>query len=401
MTDFLTRTHTHIEGLKKAGTYKSYRHLSGPMAAHAAMREAGGEVVVMSSNNYLGFADHPAVVAGARSALDAYGAGTASVRFICGTMNIHEELEAALADFHQVEAALTYSSCWAANTGLFATICQPGDALISDALNHASIIDGCRLVSKQVHRDVYQHSDMAELEALLQKYQDAPARFVVTDGVFSMEGDLAKLPEIVALVEKYDAILIVDDSHGVGAVGPGGRGTAEHFGVMDRVHLTTGTLGKALGGAAGGYVAGPKDVIDMLVQASRPHIFSNSISPATAGGALAALKLLTQEPERVTSLHEKVAYCRDGLKRLGYKPLEGDSAIVPIIVGDTAFAIKIADAMLAKGVFVTGFGFPVVPEGTARVRVQVSDALSFADIDKVLEAFAEVGRAVGLLQGAA
>ena len=371
------------------------------MGAHSTMAEAGRDVIVLSSNNYLGLANHPEVVKAAHHALDVFGAGTASVRFICGTMTIHQQLEAELAKFHRQEASLTYSSCWSANTGLFAVICQAGDLLISDELNHASIIDGCRLVNKNVMRSVYKHSDMADLEAQLKAYTGEGVKFVVTDGVFSMEGDIANLPALVKICEKYDAILIVDDSHGVGVMGKNGRGTAEHFGLEDKVDIITGTLGKALGGAAGGYVAAGKDIIDMLIQASRPHIFSNSISPATAAGALAALELMEAEPRRVTSLHEKVAYFRKGLVELGFKPLAGESAIIPIIVGETAFAIKIAAKMLQKGVYVTGFGFPVVPEGAARVRVQISDALSKADMDAALKAFAEIGQELNLLKKSA
>lgn len=390
-----------VADYRAAGTLKTLRHLEGPMSAHSHMREAGGEVLVLSSNNYLGLADHPKVVAASEAALKAYGAGTASVRFICGTMNIHEQLEAKLATLHRTEAALTYSSCWAANTGLFATITQAGDFLISDELNHASIIDGCRLVSKAVTRSVYKHADMADLERQLVAHKDAPARIVVTDGVFSMEGDIAPLPDIIALCEKYDATLVVDDSHGVGVMGKTGKGTAEHFGVMDKVDITTGTLGKALGGAAGGYVAGSKALVDMLIQASRPHIFSNSISPATAGAALGALEVLENEPARVETLHKNVAFFRNGLKDLGLNPLDGDSAIIPIIVGDTAFAINMASALLKEGVFVTGFGFPVVPEGAARIRVQMSAALTQADLEQGLAAIGKVAKALGLQKGVA
>lgn len=400
-TTFEKRSHDHIEGLKAAGTYKEYKHLENAMGAHSNMREAGGDVIVLSSNNYLGLANHESVVKASHDALNTYGAGTASVRFICGTMSIHETLEKKIASFHRQPAALTYSSCWAANTGLFAVICQPGDLLISDELNHASIIDGCRLVSKKVTRSVYKHSDMADLESQLRDYKGDGVKFVVTDGVFSMEGDIAKMPELVKLCEKYEAVLIVDDSHGVGVMGPNGRGTAEHFGLEEKVDIVTGTLGKALGGAAGGYVAANADVIDMLIQASRPHIFSNSISPTTAAGAMAAIELMETEPQRVTSLHEKVAYFRKGLLDLGFNPHEGESAIIPIIVGETAFAISIAKKMLEKGIYVTGFGFPVVPEGTARVRVQISDALTKADMDTALKAFAEVGVEVGLLKKSA
>lgn len=395
------RLEKQVADYRAAGTLKTLRHLEGPMSAHSLMREAGGEVLVLSSNNYLGLADHPTVVAGAEAALKAYGAGTASVRFICGTMDLHEKLEAKLAALHRTEAAITYSSCWAANTGLFATITQPGDFLISDELNHASIIDGCRLVSKSVTRSVYKHADMADLERQLAANQEAPARIVVTDGVFSMEGDIAPLPAIVALCEKYDATLVVDDSHGVGVMGKTGKGTAEHFDLMDKVDITTGTLGKALGGAAGGYVAGSKALVDMLIQASRPHIFSNSISPATAGAALAALEVLENEPTRVEALHRNVEIFRKGLKDLGLNPLDGDSAIIPIIVGDTAFAIKMASALLKEGVFVTGFGFPVVPEGTARIRVQMSAALTQKDLEQGLTAIAKVAKSLGLQKGVA
>ncbi|MBI1364183.1 MAG: glycine C-acetyltransferase [Proteobacteria bacterium] len=396
-----TRLAEQIDGLKAAGTYKTLRHLDSPMAAHTSMREAGGEVIVMSSNNYLGLADHPAVVQGSIDAVKKYGAGTASVRFICGTMTLHEELETELAKLHKTEAAMTYSSCFAASMGLFAPLTQPGDVIISDELNHACIIDGMRLVKKGVEKTVYRHSDMAHLKELLEQHKNAPARLIVTDGVFSMEGDIANLPEIVKLAKQYSATVIVDDSHGVGVMGKTGRGTAEHYGLMDEVDITTGTLGKALGGAAGGYVAGRKHVIDMLVQASRTHIFSNGISPATAGGAMAAVKTMLGNPKMVDTLHSNTQYFRDGLQKRGFKPLDGESAIVPIIVGDTAFAISIADKLLKKGVFVTGFGFPVVPEGTARIRVQISAALSKSDMDTVLNALESVGREVGLLKGAA
>ena len=398
MSQFNEKMHSTIHALKESGTYKKAKHLAQPMAAHAKIVEAGSDVMILSSNNYLGLANHKDVVQAGHEALDKYGLGTASVRFICGTMSIHEELENKIAGFHSTEAALTYSSCWAANTGLFAVICKPDDVLISDALNHASIIDGCRLVNKKVVREVYPHSDMAVLEGLLKGHQNAPNRFVVTDGVFSMEGDIANLPEITALCKKYDAVLIVDDSHGVGVMGKNGRGTAEHFGVEADIDIYTGTLGKALGGAAGGYVAGKKDVIDMLFQTSRPQIFSNGISPVTAAGAMKAIELVTAE--RVVSLHEKVAYFRKGLKDIGLNVVEGESAILPVILGGTAFAIKMSDTLLKEGVFVTGFGFPVVPEGTARIRIQVSDALSYEDIDAAFVALKKVGDDLGIIDRA-
>jgi glycine C-acetyltransferase len=397
-TAFDDRLQQQIADLKAAGTYKALKHLDSPMAAHTKMREAGGEVIVMSSNNYLGLADHPAVVKGSIEAVKHYGAGTASVRFICGTLTLHEELETEIAKLHHAEAAMTYSSCFAASMGLFAPLTQPGDVILSDELNHACIIDGMRLVKKGVEKVIYRHSDMAHLKDLLEQHKSAPSILIVTDGVFSMEGDIANLPEIVRLAKQYKATVVVDDSHGVGVMGKTGRGTAEHYGLMDEVDITTGTLGKALGGAAGGYVAGRKHVIDMLVQASRTHIFSNGISPATAGGALTAIRTMLANPNMVDTLHKNTAYFRDGLKKRGFKPLEGDSAIVPIIVGDTAFAISIAEKLLKKGVFVTGFGFPVVPEGTARIRVQISAALTKQDMDTVLNALEVVGREVGLLK---
>lgn len=377
-----------IQVLKAQGTYKQAKHILSPMESHVYMKEGEGDITVLSSNNYLGLANHEYVVNAAKSALNEYGLGTASVRFICGTMGVHEKLERKLAIFHKKESALTYSSCWAANTGLFAVLCKDGDVLISDALNHASIIDGCRLVSKGVQKHVYKHSDMNALEDLLKASQSAPNRFVVSDGVFSMEGDIAKLPELVELCKKYDAVLIIDDSHGVGVMGKTGKGVAEHFNLEDEVDIITGTLGKALGGAAGGYVAGPKPLVEMLFQASRPQIFSNAISPSTAAGALAAIELLDEQ--RLQSLHAKIKYFKEGLRKISLHPLEGDSAILPIILGETSKAIAFSEAMFKQGFFVTGFGFPVVPEGEARVRIQVSDALSYEDIDNALIALKEV-----------
>ncbi len=396
-TSFQSHLETEIQGHKEAGTLKELRHLDAPMSAHTNMREAGGEVIVLSSNNYLGLANHPHVVTSAKEALEKYGNGTASVRFICGTMTIHEELEEKLATFHGTESCMTYPSCWSANTGLFPTICKPGDVLLSDELNHASIIDGCRLVSKAVQRDVYKHSDMADLEAKLKASQSAPNRFVVTDGVFSMEGDIAKLPELVQLCKTYNAVLIVDDCHGVGVLGETGKGIIEHFGLEGQVDIITGTVGKALGGAAGGYVCGSKELTQLLVQNSRPHLFSNAISPATAGGTIGALEALERDPSLMAKLHANVKHMRDGLKALGFKPLDGESAIIPIIVGDTALAIQMADEMLQQGFFVTGFGFPVVPEGTARLRIQMSAALSELDISNALDALAHIGKKHGLI----
>jgi glycine C-acetyltransferase len=385
-----------LDALEAAGTYKRLKHLTAPMAAETNMREAG-DVIVLSSNNYLGLADHPEVVAAGIEGLEKYGAGTASVRFICGTLDIHQRLEEKLASFLRFESALSYVSCWTANEGLLPTVATAGNTLISDELNHASIIDGCRLAGAKRLR--YKHSDMADLEARLQ--EAVGTAFIVTDGVFSMEGDLAKLPEIVALAERYGAVTIVDDSHGTGVTGPTGRGTIEHFGLEGRVDILTGTLGKALGGAAGGFVAGSKALIETLIQRSRTQLFSNALPATVASSALRAVELLESSPELLAKQRANVAYFRAGLERLGFRPLPGESAIVPIIVGDTAFAIAVSDRLLREGIFVTGFGFPVVPEGTARIRVQMSAALETSHLDRALAAFEKVGGELGLLQAGA
>ncbi|HEX4012916.1 MAG TPA: glycine C-acetyltransferase [Candidatus Cybelea sp.] len=392
---FEEKLQTDLDALKKAGTYKRLRHLTTPMAPEVHMEEAG-DVIVLSSNNYLGLADLPEVVEAGKRGLERYGAGTASVRFICGTFDIHRTLEERIAEFLGTEASLSYVACWNANTGLFATICDAGAAIVSDELNHASIIDGVRLASK-ARRERYKHSNMAELEEKLKAVQGCFPIVIVTDGVFSMEGDLAKLPEIVELGKKYGAITVVDDSHGTGVMGKTGRGTIEHYELTGQVDIITGTLGKALGGAAGGFVAGSNALIDTLIQRSRPQLFSNALPATVACSSLAAIEYLEAHPELVGALREKTQYFRDGLKRIGYKPLESESAIVPIIVGETAFAIALSDRLLKSGVFVTGFGFPVVPEGTARIRVQISAALTTEEMDRALAAFEKVGKATGLL----
>ncbi|HVS45500.1 MAG TPA: glycine C-acetyltransferase [Verrucomicrobiae bacterium] len=393
---FETKLQRDLDALEAAGTYKHLRHLTTPMAAEVHMEEAG-DVIVLSSNNYLGLSDEPSVVQAGKDGLDRYGAGTASVRFICGTLDIHRQLEDRIAAFLETEASLTYVSCWNANTGLFPTICEAGSAIVSDELNHASIIDGCRLASK-AKRERYKHGDMADLEARLQALQGCAPILIVTDGVFSMEGSVAKLPEIVALAKQYDAVTVVDDSHGTGVTGKTGRGTIEHFGLAGQVDIVTGTLGKALGGAAGGFVAGSRALIETLIQRSRPQLFSNALPATVACSSLQAIEYLDAHPELVAGLRDNVAYFRSGLKKIGFKPLDGDSAIVPIIVGETAFAIALSDKLLEMGIFVTGFGFPVVPEGTARIRTQLSAALTKAEMDKALSAFESVGKEVGLLQ---
>lgn len=393
---FDSQLQSELDGLKQAGTYKHLRHLTTPMAPEVHMEEAG-DVIVLSSNNYLGLSDNKEVIEAGVEGLRKYGAGTASVRFICGTFDIHRTLEDRIAKFLSAEASLSYVACWNANTGLFATICGEGSGIISDELNHASIIDGVRLASK-AKRAVYKHGDMADLEAKLQSMQGLSPVLVVTDGVFSMEGSLAKLPEIVALCKKYNAVSVVDDSHGTGVMGKTGRGTIEHFGLEGQVDIITGTLGKALGGAAGGFVAGSAALVDMLIQRSRPQLFSNALPATVACSSLAAIEYLDAHPELVDRLRDNVAYFRAGLKRLGFNPLEGPSAIVPIIVGETSFAIAMSDKLLKHGVFVTGFGFPVVPEGTARIRTQLSAALTKDEMDRALAAFESVGKEVGLLK---
>ncbi|HEV7180009.1 MAG TPA: glycine C-acetyltransferase [Candidatus Baltobacteraceae bacterium] len=392
---FERQLQSELDALKAAGTYKHLRHITTPMAAEVHMEEAG-DVIVLSSNNYLGLSDQAEVIAAGVEGLEKYGAGTASVRFICGTFDIHRTLEKRIAEFLGTEASLTYVACWNANTGLFATICGEGSAIISDELNHASIIDGVRLASK-AKRAVYKHGDMADLEQKLKDAQGLSPVLVVTDGVFSMEGSLAKLPEIVALCKKYNAVSVVDDSHGTGVMGKTGRGTIEHFGLSGEVDIITGTLGKALGGAAGGFVAGTNALIEMLIQKSRPQLFSNALPATVACSSLAALDYLDAHPQLVDTLRDNVAYFREGLKKLGFKPLDGPSAIVPIIVGETAFAISMSDKLLKKGVFVTGFGFPVVPEGTARIRTQLSSKLTKDEMDRALSAFESVGKEAGLL----
>ena len=392
---FEQRLQSDIDKLKAAGTYKTLRHLTTPMAPEVHMEEAG-DVIVLSSNNYLGLSDEPSVIDAGKRGLDQYGAGTASVRFICGTFDIHRTLEDRIAQFLGTEASLTYVSCWNANTGLFPAICDEGSAILSDELNHASIIDGCRLASKS-RRERYKHSDMHDLEEKLKAVQGCSPILIVTDGVFSMEGSIAKLPEIVALAKKYNAVTVVDDSHGTGVMGKTGRGTIEHFGLEGQIDIITGTLGKALGGAAGGFVAGSHALIDTLIQKSRPQLFSNALPATVACSSLAAIDYLDEHPQLVDRLRDNVAYFREGLKRLGLRPLEGESAIVPIIVGDTAFAIAMSDKLLKRGVFVTGFGFPVVPEGTARIRVQISAKLTKEEMDRALKAFEEVATEVGLL----
>ena len=384
-----------IAELRRAGTYKTLRHLTSPMDSQVTMEEAG-DVIVLSSNNYLGLAHNPRVVQAGMDGLKRYGAGSASVRFICGTFDVHRTLETHIARFVGMQSALTYVSCWNANTGLIPTIAGAGSALLSDELNHASIIDGCRMAT-QAQRLRYKHSDMQDLEEKLSALPPEMPKFIITDGVFSMEGDLAELPAIAALAESYNAVTIVDDSHGTGVMGQAGRGTIEHFGLQGRIDVITGTLGKALGGAAGGFVAGSAALIETLIQKSRPQLFSNALPPTVACSALAALEELEEHPELLERQRANIGYFRRRLNEIGYSPIPGESAIIPIVVGETAFAISVSDKLLTEGIFVTGFGYPVVPEGSARIRVQMSSALTRAQLDRALAAFERVGREAGLL----
>jgi glycine C-acetyltransferase len=384
-----------LEGLRAAGTYKAFNTIASPMDAVVRM-EGRGDVIVLSSNNYLGLASHPEVVRAGTLGLERYGAGTASVRFICGTFTAHHELEAKIAPFVGTEAALSYVSCWNANEAVIPTLTDANTVLLSDALNHASIIDAMRL-ARPARKVIYSHSNMEELRQGLKSCAPGQRKIIVTDGVFSMEGDLARLPDIVALAREHDAVVLVDDSHGTGVMGPTGRGVAEHFGLLGEVDILTSTLGKALGGAAGGFVAASAVVCDVLAQRSRPQLFSNALPPTVACSARRAIEVLEEDPGLVETLRANTRYFRERLIELGYQPLEGEAAIIPIIVGDTAFAIRISRRLLEEGVFVTGFGYPVVPEGTARIRVQMSAALTRDQMDQALAAFARVGREVGLL----
>src|SRR5213083_559967 len=395
---FIAQLQDELAEFKKEGVYKRLNYLDSPQGPRVRM-EGRGEVVILSSNNYLGLCAVPEVVAAGKRALEEFGAGTGSVRFICGTFTIHRELESALARLVGCEAALSYVSCWNANEGLGPTLMGEQDIVISDQLNHASIIDSIRLAKAitKCQTAVYRHADMADLEQTLQRARDARLKLIFTDGVFSMEGDIAKLPDIVALARQYGAVVAVDDSHATGVLGKNGRGTAEHYGMSGDVDIITSTLGKALGGAAGGFTAGPAALADYLTQRSRPQLFSNALPPTVAGSALAAVRHLEQHPELVRRLRENADYFRGQLTALGFKPLPGETPIIPVILGETAKAIQMSDLLLAEGVFVTGFGYPVVPHGHARIRCQLSAAHTRDDLDFALSAFKRVGTTLGVV----
>ncbi len=385
-----------LNDIRQAGLFKNERVIESPQEARI---EVGGRTVLnMCANNYLGLSDHPTIVEAAHQGLKEWGFGLSSVRFICGTQSIHKELEAKISEFLGTEDTILYTSCFDANGGLFETVLGEEDAVISDELNHASVIDGIRLSKTQRFR--YKNGDMADLEAKLQESGSARFRMVATDGVFSMDGYIAKLDEICDLAEKYDAMVMVDDSHAVGFVGEKGRGTHEHRGVMGRIDIITGTLGKALGGASGGYTSGKKEIIHLLRQRSRPYLFSNSVAPPIVTAAIAAIDMLTESTELRDRLQANTRYFREKIAEIGLDVLPGEHPIVPIMFGDAILAVKMAEAMLAKGVYVIPFSFPVVPRGKARIRTQVSAAHSKDDLDFAIAKFAEAKTEVGIYEKA-
>jgi glycine C-acetyltransferase len=390
----IERLRADLAGLREQGLYKSERVLASPQGG--VVRTGDRDVVNICANNYLGLANHPAVREAAHRAIDRFGYGMASVRFICGTQSVHKQLEERLSRFLGAEDTILYSSCFDANGGLFETLLDERDAVISDALNHASIIDGIRLCKAQRYR--YANNDMAELENCLKQAQGARTRLIATDGVFSMDGFIANLRAICDLADRYDALVMVDDSHATGFMGANGRGTPEHCGVADRIDILTGTLGKALGGGSGGYIAARKEVVEWLRQRSRPYLFSNSIPPVVAAVSLRVLDLLENTPELRSQLFENTRYFRAGLERAGFSLKPGEHPIIPVMLGDAALAGRMADQLLQRGVYVIGFSFPVVPKGQARIRTQMSAALTREQLDRAIEAFAAVGRELGVVK---
>lgn len=392
-TDVQTHLSERLTEIESAGLYKRERPIESAQQAEIQVNQ-GRTVLNLCANNYLGLANHPEVIEAARDALDRWGYGLASVRFICGTQSIHKQLEEKISRFLGTEDTILYSSCFDANGGLFETVLDAEDAVISDELNHASLIDGIRLCKAARYR--YKNGDIGDLEAKLKDAAGARTRMIVTDGVFSMDGYIARLPEICALADRYGAMVVVDDSHAVGFMGKTGRGTHEHLGVMGRVDLITGTLGKALGGASGGYTSGRKEVIDLLRQRSRPYLFSNSLAPPIVGASLKVLDLVTESNELRERLFRNTRLFRERMTALGFNILPGEHPIVPVMLGDAALATRVADLLLTKGVYVIGFSYPVVPQGKARIRVQVSAAHSEADLEFAASKFAECKTELGL-----
>ena len=392
---FAPHLSVQLDAIRAAGTWKSERHLSTPQGVRV-QANGGPPVLNLCANNYLGLAQHPEVKAAAHAALDRWGYGLASVRFICGTQDVHQQLEASLTSFLKTEDTILYSSCFDANGGLFETLLGPEDAIISDELNHASIIDGVRLCKAQRYR--YKNCSMADLEAQLIAADAKGARFklIATDGVFSMDGFIAPLKEICDLADQYHALVMVDDSHAVGFLGPQGRGTHEYCGVIDRIDILTGTLGKALGGASGGYTSGRKEIIDLLRQRSRPYLFSNTLAPTIAGASLAAIELLKRDTSLRDQLEQNARFFRQEMTTAGFQLAPGSHPIVPVMLGDAALAARFAEAMLVRGVYVVGFSYPVVPQGKARIRTQLSAAHTRKDLEFAVQAFIAVKQELGL-----
>jgi glycine C-acetyltransferase len=386
-----TETLSHI---KSEGLYKNERTITTPQGVDITTME-GGDVLNFCANNYLGLANHPDLITAAKQALDDHGFGLASVRFICGTQDIHKELETSISQFFSTDDTILYTSCFDANGGLFETLLGPEDAIISDALNHASIIDGIRLCKAQRYR--YANSDMVDLEFKLIEAQEARIRMITTDGVFSMDGFIAKLDQITKLAEKYDAMVMVDDSHATGFVGETGRGSAEYHNVMDKVDVWTSTLGKALGGASGGFTTGKQEIIDLLRQRSRPYLFSNTVAPSIVAAGIKAFDLLSSSTELRDKLEKNTLYFREKMSAVGFDIKEGDHPIVPIMLYDANLAQEMAAALLNEGIYVTGFFFPVVPKGEARIRAQISAAMNRHHLDKALNAFIKIGKKLNVI----
>ena len=396
-SSFLESLASQTEALKSEGLFKTERLIAGPQQAAIDVRNNGGteHVLNLCANNYLGLANHPEVIAAAHNALDKYGYGMASVRFICGTQTIHKELEARISAFLGTEDTILYPSCFDANGGLFETLLGPDDAVVSDALNHASIIDGIRLCKARRYR--YANSDMQELRSQLQDAADAAVSLIVTDGVFSMDGTIADLVGICELADEFDALTMIDDCHATGFLGKTGRGTHEYRGVMGRIDIITGTLGKALGGASGGYTSGRKEIIAWLRQRSRPYLFSNSVAPMIAASSIAVLDLLERDSALQEQLHENAAYFRREMSDRGFDLKPGEHPIIPVMLGDARLATSMADKLLERGIYVIGFSFPVVPKGQARIRTQMSAGLTRVQLDKAIDAFTDVGRELGVI----
>ena len=395
--DFLATLAEQTEALRNEGLFKQERLIAGPQQAAIKVQSNGdtAEVLNLCANNYLGLANHPDVIAAAHRALDEYGYGMASVRFICGTQTIHKALEDRLSAFLGTEDTILYPSCFDANGGLFETLLGPEDAVISDALNHASIIDGIRLCKASRYR--YANNDMADLRAQLEASKQANVRLIVTDGVFSMDGTIADLEGICDLADEYDALVMIDDCHAAGFMGNHGKGTHEYRDVMGRIDIITGTLGKALGGASGGYTSARKEIVGWLRQRSRPYLFSNSVAPMIAASSIAVLDLLEQDNSLQQRLHENAAYFREQMTERGFDLKPGEHPIIPVMLGDAKLATTMADKLLGRGIYVIGFSFPVVPKGQARIRTQMSAGLTREQLDKAIAAFTEVGRELGVI----